>query len=120
MNPNSYNISISFKSDIALLGLIDRTCQTHYISRSQLIRNGVILMINKLGNTNTSITSDTDKMDVTSVIESPVTQTTTTVDDTDQPNTDRFKSSSPIMQPSSPATVDELDTMFPPSIYGWS
>lgn len=106
MNDDSYNISISFKTNLAQLNMMQNACQSHYMSRSDLIRSGVILMMsklskNKLGVTSSSNTSNTDILDVSSMI------------DEDVPSPSMFGSTSP--QAVAPIIDDDLP--FAPSIY---
>jgi len=45
MNNDSYNISISFKTNLAQLKMMEKARSTHFMSRSELIRSGIILMM---------------------------------------------------------------------------
>ena len=103
MNKDSFNVSISFKTDTALLNQIESTCQKHFMSRSELIRAGIRLMIQRLakGNTVSSNTSDTDYMPLPSMIDQPVKQPSISIEE----NT------------ATVVEVNELDRMFPPSRY---
>jgi hypothetical protein len=102
---DSFNISISFKTNLSQLNQLEQTCRNNGMSRSEIIRAGIILMIQKLGaTTSPSNTSNTDNLDVYSL--NPDTP----------PSVDMFGTSS-----SSVTATTSTDDLYPAgaSLYGW-
>ncbi len=103
---DSFNISISFKTNLASLNQLEQTCRNHGMSRSEIIRAGISLMIQKLGKgvTQSNNTSNTDNLDVYSLhVDTP-------------PNADMFGTSSPNV---TATTTDDIDAPYSKSLYGW-
>lgn len=99
---------VTFKTTLLQLDQLDQASRNHRMSRSDIIRAGITLILNKLAIR--GVTDITTLNDVTKVIAQPVKQPSISIEDTasrvdhDLPNVDMFATSPTVVEDDCPVS----------------